>query len=133
MELTYYGRTCVRIRSREATIAYEKHEALMFAASVLVVGLAAREIARRQAGPKEIIEAVPPPRPSLGWRLLGPGRTSGWRVPRLSSSMPPGMRARAAGSVFQTASNIARFSRISRMRRADSWRSISLRCVAMQF
>jgi hypothetical protein len=49
----------------EATIAYEKHEALMFAASVLVVGLVAREIGRRQSAPKGIIEAVPPPRPAV--------------------------------------------------------------------
>jgi amino acid transporter len=50
----------------EATIAYEKHEALMFASSVLILGLIAREVTRRQARTRGIIEAVPPPRPALG-------------------------------------------------------------------
>jgi amino acid transporter len=49
----------------EATIAYEKHEALMFASSVLVLGLIAREVTRRQARTRGIIEAVPPPRPAM--------------------------------------------------------------------
>jgi hypothetical protein len=29
MELTYYGRTCVRIRSREATIAYDPYTSIV--------------------------------------------------------------------------------------------------------
>ena len=29
MELTYYGRTCVRIRSREATVAYDPYTSIV--------------------------------------------------------------------------------------------------------
>lgn len=49
----------------EATIAFEKKEALMFASSVLVIGLVGRAVARRQGAPKEIIEAAPPLRPAV--------------------------------------------------------------------
>jgi hypothetical protein len=49
----------------ETTIVVEKTKAVIFASSVLVVGLIAREIAKRQAGPKGIIEAAPPPRPAV--------------------------------------------------------------------
>jgi len=44
----------------ETTIALEKTKALIFASSVLVVGLAAREFARRQ---RVVAEAVPVPAP----------------------------------------------------------------------
>ncbi len=49
----------------ETTIVIEKRKAVIFASSVLVVGLIARQIAKRQAGPKGIIEAAPPPRPAV--------------------------------------------------------------------
>jgi hypothetical protein len=49
----------------ETTIVVEKTKAVIFAASVLIVGLAGREIARRQALPKGIIETAPPPRPAV--------------------------------------------------------------------
>ncbi len=49
----------------EATIAIEKKEALIFASSVLIVGLGARYIAKRQLKASEIIEAAPPPRPAV--------------------------------------------------------------------